>query len=209
MTAVNDREGAGRRRDHRPAAPGRCCRVTAPRRPGCARTRPWVSRWSLSGGGTAGGGGTGTVRPTLSGLPWYNGVFDNTNASTAKVDAFAAMSTRPIDVVDAHPDWVDLPGGTGKDWWYAAHVGGLQHAGVGPAGGHLDQRLGASAWRLCGVHGGGRLHQGLLPARARDEPVGQAGQLHRRQLCYVENAFHRGWPTPSGRPALPPGSSCA
>lgn len=107
----------------------------------------------LSGGGTSGGGGGGTggtIRPTLSGLPWYNGVFDNTNASTAKVDAFAAMSTRPIDVVDAHPDWVDLPGGTGKDWWYAAHVGrGYNMQVSAPLVNTSISVSGASAWGAC------------------------------------------------------------
>jgi len=151
VTAVNDREVSGSTTGTTvPAAPGKVLS-------GHGAAASWLRTNAtvgvtvvLSGGGTAGGGGTGTVRPTLSGLPWYNGVFDNTNASTAKVDAFAAMSTRPIDVVDAHPDWVDLPGGTGKDWWYAAHVGrGYNMQVSAPLVDTSISVSGASAWGAC------------------------------------------------------------
>lgn len=73
-----------------------------------------------SGGG--GGGTTPGTSPWRSTMPWALGVFGNLvgTASSAKVDAFAAMAGVPMDFVDQHPGWATLT--ARENWWLTPHV---------------------------------------------------------------------------------------
>ena len=99
-----------------------------------------------------------------SGLPYINGVFDNTNASTAKVDFRGDVDT--IDVVDAPPDCRPA-----RRHWQGLVVRRARRPRLGTMqvsalpGRHLDHggaRRGACATSM--VAGG--IHQGLPPSRS-------------------------------------------